>query len=593
MSLETIVLLPAGMKPMHGGHIDLIKRYANNDNVKEIRVLIGPSNRDAISQELSIEIAKFLTRDIKKVFIVKTDHPTPVTSLYKYMETVKYGNYAVGASDKNNDFKIVSKFVENFSEGGKYFNYIPACVKVSHIDLDFTPLTYVYRNDEHNNTIISASIVRKDIDNNDIKSFITNYPGIKTEDVITVWNMIVAKTTKSTNLHMEHIEDLIFKCGHSGIIKCKDIMEKTINTLKKQKEEVSISTKFDGAPAVFCWSSFPNLPNNGIAIKGLFNKDPQIYNTVNDILNSNKPKDLQRKLITMLKYLPDMHIPDGEIWQGDIMYDLESLNVEDINGYLTISFHPNTIMYSPKSMTDYIRIKNSKLGIVWHTIYYGSSLDDVKCKYDVNIGRLSHIPDIHMIDHIIKYENLNPIDLSYVEYTQYMLELSNLSNCQEYLDLISNKMFVEYITLFYNNLIRSNIILRSYEIVDSFKEFVTNRFITIIESKKTQKTQLEHQNKCDELQNIIDENRYIIDKMHSMILKITGLKIACINELDKYSNYYTHFKMYGGKFNETNHEGYAINDGYNIAKFVNRHEFSSSNFSDDVIKGWKNEKRRI
>ena len=591
MSLETIVLIPAGMKPMHGGHIDLIKRYSDNPDVKWVKILIGPSKRDSIDQELSLSIAKFLTRNIEKTIIVETTHPTPVTSLYKYMETVTCGNFAVGASYKSNDYKTVTKFVENFGDGGKYHDSIPECVKAVELNLDFAPLLYSARSDDHNGIPISATIVRNDIENNDLKSFISNYPGVDIEDVVKVWNMIIAKTSKSTNLHMQHIEDLIFNDGLAGIIRCKDLMEKTLNTLTKEKEEVSISTKFDGSPAVFCWSSFPGLPDNGIALKGLFNSSPQTFVNTTDITESGKPLDLQRKLISLLSYLPNLHIPEGEIWQGDIMYNFESLTIEDINGYPALSFHPNAISYSPKSMTDYIRIKNSKLGLVWHTIYYGHSLSDIKCHYNVNVASLGHVPEIYMVDHNIRYEDLSPIELpasdtTYNPNTDYIGRLMELASDDTYLNIIENREFVVNLTLFYNSLIRDNVIVGTHKFVGTFKSYIKSRFLTIIESKKTQSKQIEYQNKCEALLDLIEKNRYVLSRMHHILLKITGLKIGFINELNKYSTFYTHFKMVGGKFNETNHEGYAINDGYNIVKLINRHEFSSSNFSDNVVKGW-------
>ena len=37
----------------------------------------------------------------------------------------------------------------------------------------------------------------------------------------------------------------------------------------------------------------------------------------------------------------------------------------------------------------------------------------------------------------------------------------------------------------------------------------------------------------------------------------------------------------------TDHEGYAVFDGYgNAAKLVDRKKFSAANFSDDYVKGW-------
>ena len=57
------VLLPGGFKPMHIGHIDLVRRYAEHPDVKEVKVLIGPGIRNGINQEVSLEIAKKLRQE--------------------------------------------------------------------------------------------------------------------------------------------------------------------------------------------------------------------------------------------------------------------------------------------------------------------------------------------------------------------------------------------------------------------------------------------------------------------------------------------------------------------------------------------------
>ena len=64
-----------------------------------------------------------------------------------------------------------------------------------------------------------------------------------------------------------------------------------------------------------------------------------------------------------------------EILQGDLMYtnDKGSTKFEDCK-YIT--FQPNTILYAVKEDSDLgKRIKKSKMGIVFHTTYSGSTIE--------------------------------------------------------------------------------------------------------------------------------------------------------------------------------------------------------------------------
>ena len=77
-----------------------------------------------------------------------------------------------------------------------------------------------------------------------------------------------------------------------------------------------------------------------------------------------------------------------EILQGDLMYtnDKGSTKFED-GKYIT--FQPNTILYAVKEDSDLgKRIKKSKMGIVFHTTYSGSTIEGLGAKFGANISGL-------------------------------------------------------------------------------------------------------------------------------------------------------------------------------------------------------------
>ena len=85
-------------------------------------------------------------------------------------------------------------------------------------------------------------------------------------------------------------------------------------------------------------------------------------------------------------------------------------------------------------------------------------------------------------------------------------------------------------------------------------------------------------NNLKNLQNIFDLQNYIVDA-----------KLIIINRLNGLNNVGTFVKTKSG-FKVTNHEGFVAIDRMEggAVKLVDRLEFSTNNFSTDIIKGWDN-----
>lgn len=198
-----IVLLPGGFKPMHIGHVDLVRRYAEHSDVKEVKVLIGPGVRNGITQKESLEIANLLLKDFENVSVEAVIYPSPVLTIYKFIETAEPGTYAMAAVKKgkdDEDYKRVLKFVENFSPGGKYYEGKPKGVNIIELTVNTEPIYYHGRTDENDEKPISASILRRDILNDDYNNFRTNYPGYDEETIQAIWDttqIVITETDES------------------------------------------------------------------------------------------------------------------------------------------------------------------------------------------------------------------------------------------------------------------------------------------------------------------------------------------------------------------------------------------------------------
>jgi len=171
---KVVVLMPGGFKPPHGGHLDLVKRYASHPQVQEVRILIGPKERDGITREQSMAVWKLLLTGVSNVSVEAVQQDNPLLASYKYIETAPPGKYALAASNKGEDYDRVVKFTAGHAKGGKYAK--PGLVVVN-LPLDVKPLLYANRPDQLKGKPISASTVRADLAAGNFNKFVTSYPG--------------------------------------------------------------------------------------------------------------------------------------------------------------------------------------------------------------------------------------------------------------------------------------------------------------------------------------------------------------------------------------------------------------------------------
>ncbi len=136
------------------------------------------------------------------------------------------------------------------------------------------------------------------------------------------------------NTHMTHIEDLVLDGGVNGT-------RAAINALRSLRDMLSgngnsnhaVTVKWDGAPAVFAGID----PTDGeffVAKKGIFNKNPKVYKSFDDI-DADTSGDLSDKLKIAYTELKKLGIKG--VIQGDIMFTKPDLKSETIDGqkYIT------------------------------------------------------------------------------------------------------------------------------------------------------------------------------------------------------------------------------------------------------------------
>jgi len=196
---QITVLLPGGFKPCTGAHLDLIQRYSEHPDVKEVKVLVGPGIRDGINQEKATVILNRLTSNMEKVTIEPVTWPSPVLTAYKIIGSSEPGYYALGASSKGDDYKRVKDFIDKHAAGSKYTREVEG-VHVVELAIDTEPLLFIGRTDEYEGKPISASVLRDDIVNDDFDNFVTGYPHSDPENIEWVWKELAETVMNETQM---------------------------------------------------------------------------------------------------------------------------------------------------------------------------------------------------------------------------------------------------------------------------------------------------------------------------------------------------------------------------------------------------------
>jgi len=397
------------------------------------------------------------------------------------------------------------------------------------------------------------------------------------------------------NTHMTHIEDLILDGGVKGARQAINALRSMRDMLSgNAKAPIDITVKWDGAPAVFCGED----PRDGqffVAKKGIFNAEPKVYKSHADI-KADTSGDLSKKLIMAFDNLKDLGIKD--VIQGDFMFDESDLKKETINGVKHITFHPNTILYAVPLDTELAKeIERAKIGIIWHTSYSGKSFETMKAEFGRDIvGKLRRTKDVWMDDATLK----DVSGTATLTSSETAMLNSNLSNAGKIFQKIASKSLKEIeqnkelnlvINVYNNREVR-----KGQRITNTAKHakglimFVNDRYAKQIDKRSSDAGKQVQIDKRDELLEFfsrgnLDQLKLIFD-LHNYV---TDSKLIIINKLNKLNNMGTFVKTKSG-FKVTGVEGFVAIDRMEggAVKLVDRLEFSTNNFSKDIIKGWDN-----
>jgi hypothetical protein len=400
---------------------------------------------------------------------------------------------------------------------------------------------------------------------------------------------------EAKNTHMTHIEDLILDGGVKGARQAILALRSMRDMLSgNAKAPMDITVKWDGAPALFAGED----PRDGqffVAKKGIFNANPKVYKNHADI-DADTSGDLNRKLKIAFDNLKNLGVKG--VIQGDFMFEKKDLKKENINGEPHITFHPNTIVYAVPAKSQIGKeISKAEVGIVWHTSYSGSNFESMNAEFGKDIvPKLRKSSKVWMVDATLK-DLSGTATLTAKDSLEVSKKLSDAGKIFKKIssgvlkEIESNKELNLIINVYNNTKVREGQrITNTKAHATGLVMFVNNRYAKQIDKLKTPAGKGKKEAQRDELLKFFSKenikNLQLIFDLQNLVI---DSKLIIINKLNKLSKIDTFVKTKNG-FKVTGVEGFVAIDRLEggAVKLVDRMEFSTNNFSKDIIKGWDN-----
>ena len=398
----------------------------------------------------------------------------------------------------------------------------------------------------------------------------------------------------SKNTHLEHLEDSILLDGEQGAKDAFLFLDELAKTfIGKQNNNFKITTKWDGAPAIFA-GIYPGTNRFFVGTKSVFNVNSKINFTMTDVdKNHGHAPGLAAKLKDCLRYLPSLNIQG--VAQGDLLFT-DDKTYGQVHGKDCVLFTPNTITYCiPKEDELYGRAKSAKLGVVFHTQYIGNTLGSMNAKFGYDVSNLSDSKDVLVLS--AETGQLGSDILLTKDEVSTLTKIKNassrhLKNAGGFLDSVAKDIESKdqlvigtRLKIFFNKYVREGKKLPAAKIViKQFEQYFDAECKKAEDKVKTPKAKAAKRVKrFDGLKNIRNNHSSLTSTVE-LYNSLQTAKEFFVRKLEKGERFGTFLRTANG-YDITAPEGYvAIQDGTNAVKLVDRLTFSVANFN--VEKDW-------
>ena len=384
--------------------------------------------------------------------------------------------------------------------------------------------------------------------------------------------------------HLEHIEDIILYDGFEGGKAVVEYFRGLLLTLKgTSSEKMSVSVKWDGAPAVVCGIN----PDNGkffVGTKSVFAKNAKVNYTKKDIANNHGTDDLGQKLLKCLVHIKKIGM--SGVYQGDLLFTDEDIIRKNIEGKPNLTFTPNTITYAVPEQSELgEQIDRAKVGIIFHTTYVGDTLKDMDAQGGADVSGFTKSPDVFFdnatykdVSGSAKFTNEETADfLAQIDRLETLLASvpRNLSNL-----FGANQDFVPFFQMYINAMVKQGQLPgNSNQFIKGFQKFYIDRMQQQISGLKAEKALKLRQDKIKQMPQFLNKLKAPLQNMLSFYKQVQSMKGFVLQKMNQ--------AMAIGSFQQTENglevtepEGFvAVDKSGSAVKLVDRLGFSRRNLT--------------
>jgi hypothetical protein len=398
---------------------------------------------------------------------------------------------------------------------------------------------------------------------------------------------LIVEDSEGVLQHLTHLEELILTKKEEGVNIALSFIEELLKTFQGHtSDKVFTTIKYDGAPAIITGY---NPENNQffVSTKSLGNVEPKVNYNNNDIdRNHGNAPGLVEKLKLALQYLPEV-IKSG-IYQGDFMFDHNTLREYSKDGVNYLTFKPNTITYAiQKHSPEGERTSRAKIGVVIHTSYTGSSLTQLRKKFGASVASFPKSENVWIEDALFK-DLTGTVTLTDEETNKIhdLIESIQQSKVTTKWDKVPEIIYTTLNT-FINVLIREHrFVVDPEKSLTEFIQWFNQRANKEIEKLKTEAGKAKKREALDKIITDINDNTITYINIFNLTKKIEQIKMFFVHKYNAAIKTKQFITDEAGNLQLTDPEGYvAVDHLGNAIKLVNRLEFSRANFA--VTKGDK------
>ena len=390
--------------------------------------------------------------------------------------------------------------------------------------------------------------------------------------------------TEFKRTHLEHIEDIVITDGYEGGKAALDYFRGLLLTLKgTSSEAMSVSVKWDGAPAVVCGTN----PDNGrffVGTKSVFAKNAKVNYTKKDIASNHGTDDLGQKLLKCLVHLKKLNIQG--VVQGDLLFTDEDITRKNIGGKPHLTFTPNTITYAVPEGSDLSKqIDRAKVGIIFHTTYTGESLAEMDAQGGADVTGFTKSDDV-FFDNATYKDVSGSAKFTDEETKQFYNSIEKLegllNNVPRNLSAVlgQNQDFIPTFQLYINAMVKQGELPSDVnKFLQGFRKFYADRMQQQIAGLKAQKALQLRQDKMKQMPVFLNRAKKPLQAMLMFYKAVQTMKGFVLKKMNQ--------AMAIGSFSQTDSglevtepEGFvAVDKSGNAVKLVDRLGFSRRNLT--------------